>query len=591
MPLTNVVPTNVPPDAAAPAPAAPPLDLPRLVMKRAALVALLALLIGLVLGFARAGRDIKEETGGALALASMLSELSRAAVLGDAELGAAVDRARADGALRHLKLRIVDARGVTRLAPAAQDQDAGTWLRLLMTLQARWQGDAKAEAPLRTLAWPLARPAEASPWMLELTESREGERREAMGSLGWALLVAALASAAMLAAMAWNVRRAFAPLRLLVGRIAMLDERREPGADEPVNGARRPVAARERLPAMPIRELQVVAEAVQRLDDSLAATQAQRRELSLKVLTLQEDERARLARELHDELGQRLTALRVDLAWLARRLGADAPAREVVDAMSAQCDQLQQDLRTMLRRLRPLGPSTAAGTHAVDEAADQLPALLEPLVASWTRPRGDGPSAAGALSRGVSAPSVAPGRPTPLTARSGGRERSERGGPIWRLRFEAFDANDRPQPWPGSPPALVPGELQRTVYRMSQEAMTNVARHAHAASASLVLTLRQTPDATTLAWQVEDDGVGLADRDAAFARGSGLAGMRERAWAHGAELVIGPSVTAPAGGSEQSERGGALTRLGTAPAADDAARPGLQLGAIFVLPRAEPKPR
>ncbi len=525
--------------AAPTAPTSPsaPLDLPRLVMKRAALVALLALVVGLVLGFASAGRDIKEETGAALALSSMLRDLSQAALLGDAELAAAVDRARADGALRHVDLRIVDARGVTRLAPAEKPHEAGPWLDLLMTLHARWQGDVKGDAPPRTLRWPVARPAEASPWVLELTESREGERREAMAGLGSTLLVLALASAGMLAAMAWNVRRAFAPLRLLVGRIALLNEPRvlrdhELASHEPTpRGAA--AVARERLPAMPIRELQVVAEAVQRLDDGLTAAEAQRRELSLKVLTLQEDERARLARELHDELGQRLTALRVDLAWLGRRLGDDMQARDVVDGMAQQCGHVQQDLRTMLRRLSPLAPSTPD-----TDGVDQLTALLVPLVASWSRPRDD----------------------------------QDEGSPTWHLRFEAFDAQGQPQPWPGSPPAVMPGELQRAVYRMTQEAMTNVARHAQAARALIVLSLRQQRGASTLAWCVEDDGVGLPNREAAFARGSGLAGMRERAWAYGAELSIEPVHF-------------------VADAKTDASRPGLRLAATFLLPRAEPNPR
>jgi two-component system sensor histidine kinase UhpB len=349
--------------------------------------------------------------------------------------------------------------------------------------------------------------------MATLVESREGERREAMASLGGALLIALAAMAAMLSAMAWNVRRAFAPLRELVGRIAALREPRVPGE-----------GPRARLPVMPVRELQIVADAVQRLDDDLEAAQVQRRELSLKLQTLQEDERARLARELHDEFGQRLTALRVDLAWLGKRLAGDPAAADVVAGMTRQCEQVQQDLRGVLSRLRPMPAQTpGADAGAVVPLAD-LAERLALLVTSWGRARD--------------------------------------GGPAWSLSLDARDEQGTATAWPSAAARVaVPRELPLAIYRMTQEALTNVARHAGAASARVSLRLELLWPQPRLTWRVEDDGCGMPEAAVVQGRGSGLGGMRERAWAHGARLRVGP---AHAGAARAGVRIEANFLLGTA---------------------------
>ena len=111
---------------------------------------------------------------------------------------------------------------------------------------------------------------------------------------------------------------------------------------------------------MPVRELEAVAALLRHLAGALDAAQARRRLLSQQLLSLQEDERARLARGLHDEFGQRLTALRVDAAWLSRRLAGQAEAAPVIAGMAAQCKQIQHDIRSWLTRLQPFGPAEPA---------------------------------------------------------------------------------------------------------------------------------------------------------------------------------------------------------------------------------------
>ncbi len=90
-------------------------------------------------------------------------------------------------------------------------------------------------------------------------------------------------------------------------------------------------------------------------DDALARQQAELRELSARVLEAREEEKTLLARELHDELGQQLTAMKMGLAWLRERLPAGEAA---LDAKAAQVNRLVDQSITSVRRisadLRPL---------------------------------------------------------------------------------------------------------------------------------------------------------------------------------------------------------------------------------------------
>jgi two-component system sensor histidine kinase UhpB len=238
---------------------------------------------------------------------------------------------------------------------------------------------------------------------------------------------------------------------------------------------------------MPVRELDAVAQALQHLAQALQAAEAERRALGQRVITLQEDERARLARELHDEFGQQITALHVDAAWLARRLQDDPPALAVVQSLIAHCRHIQLELRSVLARLRPLADGRSGGA---DEGGPRtlgaLQDLLQSLVDGWSR---------------VPAPAA-------------------------RVRLQVQ----------GPAAAALPAAVALALYRITQEALTNLARHAGAHEAVVEVQL----DETTVLWRVSDDGVGLVDPAAALLRGSGLAGIKERVWALGGELSIQP---------------------------------------------------
>ena len=473
-------------------PAAAPLDLPRLVLWRTVAVAVLVLLLALVLGLARMNDDIQEEVDAALTLAELMAGVGSLAQAGDPRALASLRATQSKSPLRHLVLRIHDARGRLLLGPGEPVEAPWPMNRLLA-----WHRDLLSSDQHRHVAWRVAQP-DGSQWTVSLAVSHDSERREAMGNFLGTLLLLLLCIAALLLAMNWHLRRAFAPLGRLLAAIAGIEHQ--------------DTRAVQALPAMPIRELEAVAGALRHLAAELDQAEAQRRRLGQQVLTLQDDERARLARELHDELGQHLTALRVDAAWLARRTDGQTDLQTVALAMADTCGRIQQDVRHMLAQLQPFG--AAAGQAGADQPQAQplalLQGLLQALVGGWRQ---------------------AP-RATGLDLQL-------------QLTWQP-DADSPPQDWPGADLAQqlrLPHGLALAIYRISQESLTNIARHAQASQAVLTVSLigpAEPGAALRIDWQVQDDGIGLAAPDKASARGNGLAGLQERVWAHGANLGLAP---------------------------------------------------
>lgn len=208
------------------------------------------------------------------------------------------------------------------------------------------------------------------------------------------------------------------------------------------------------------------------------ATQELRR-LSQRILEAQEDERQRVARELHDQSAQSLTLMLVRLRLLERSADAEQARQQV------------QELRAL----------TAQALHEIRRIALELrPKILEDLglgeALAW---RVDELNASGAV----------------------------------RAALQIVGLDHR-----------LPKDLELVLYRVAQEALTNVARHADARNARLVL--EQAGGAVTLS--VEDDGAGF-DVEAALAHpsGLGLSGMRERLALVGGALRI---VSTPGGGTQ-----------------------------------------
>ncbi len=198
--------------------------------------------------------------------------------------------------------------------------------------------------------------------------------------------------------------------------------------------------------------------------------QARLRKLSGSILQSQEAERSAMARELHDELGQVLTALRMDAVWMSERLKtADSAAAKRAATMVHLIDKNIEDVRGMAIRLRPgvlddLGLSEALEWIANDfERRTQTPCVFD---------------------------------------------------------HQHIPSLDNP--------------VATVAYRIAQETLTNVARHAGANHVEMTLAVT----GKTLVLTVTDNGGGFDPAALTENEGLGLAGMRERAALVGGTLDV-----------------------------------------------------
>jgi len=197
-----------------------------------------------------------------------------------------------------------------------------------------------------------------------------------------------------------------------------------------------------------------------------------RAQLFTRLVLAQEDERRRIARELHDQLGQHMTALRLTLETL-KSLAVDRPDLERgVRSLQELAEQLDRDIAFRVWELRPAVVETLG-----------LGAALTEYAGNW----------------------------------------SERFGIHVQLHLNA----------PSGEP--LPLETATTIYRLAQEALNNVVKHARTERVDIVL--EHSHDSVSLI--IEDHGVGF-DPAAIEAtnQGFGLIGMRERASLAGGQLQI-----------------------------------------------------
>jgi len=124
-----------------------------------------------------------------------------------------------------------------------------------------------------------------------------------------------------------------------------------------------------RLPDFSIPEFSRISAAFNHAAAALEKARAENRALASRTLTLQEEERRALARELHDELGQSLTAIKVTAASAVKAL---PKSRSAVEPILSICDHLFLVVRSMMRRLRPT---------MLDELG--LGAALEDMIDNW----------------------------------------------------------------------------------------------------------------------------------------------------------------------------------------------------------------
>jgi len=207
------------------------------------------------------------------------------------------------------------------------------------------------------------------------------------------------------------------------------------------------------------------------VEDVLENSLQQLRALSDHLQQVREEERTHIAREIHDELGQALTALRVDLSWLAEKLPpGEGTLAERIEAMSSLADSVIQTVQKIATELRPGILDNLGLTAAIEWQTEEF---------------------------------------------------SSRTGIRCRLDcLEEIDGLDQAR--------------ATACFRILQETLTNVARHAGATEVQVSLK-RQ---AGSLMLQVRDNGRGISDHEITDRTAIGLLGMKERAHALGGEFEI-----------------------------------------------------
>lgn len=200
----------------------------------------------------------------------------------------------------------------------------------------------------------------------------------------------------------------------------------------------------------------------QRAEEKLRRSHEQLRSLTAYLQYVREEERTRIAREVHDELGQALTGLKLDLSWLGNRLAKNGrPLQQKVNTMSAHVDATIQTVRRIATELRPGILDDLGLVAAIEWQANEF----------QTR-------------TGIHCKVSATVTET-----------------IWDQDFTTV------------------------FFRIFQETLTNVIRHAQATQVEVHLT--EEPGGLVLA--VRDNGRGITEEEIANTRSIGLLGMRERA--------------------------------------------------------------
>ncbi len=206
-------------------------------------------------------------------------------------------------------------------------------------------------------------------------------------------------------------------------------------------------------------------------DRELRESHRQLRELSASLQTVREEERTRIARELHDELGQQLTGLRLDLSWLGTRLKGDRTGLlDKITGMKSTLNNTVAAVRRLSSELRPL---------LLDDLG------LVPAV-EWLR--------------------------DDFVKRTGMAIHLHVGGEEHPIHKDTATA----------------------VFRILQESLTNVARHARASEVWIALVVERD----CLHLSIRDNGCGMDPADARKERSFGLIGIRERALMLGGEARI-----------------------------------------------------
>lgn len=414
-------------------------------------VGLLMLALAFVLTLFAARQDIADEIQGSQRTGQLLEAIS--ALQDDQPLqqhAQRIDALNRSDTLRQFHVALLDREG-RRLTASPQPVQASElpWLNRFVV----------SEVSLPVHALSLKRP-DGETVTVRLEPNPQPESSEAIASaLVQLALFMALASA-LIGAMAVSLRRSLLPLNDILSGIARI-EAGDYGA---------------RIANCATRELNQIAQALNHLAAALTEQIAKQRELLHRLQEVQENERRKLAHELHDEFGQRLTAMQVDASYLLKQTAAEPALNACAQAMYENSSSILSQLRSLLAQLRPYG------LQGDEEHGIALEEALRELV----------------------------------------RQRQSRGEAALDCHLHTALHGE-----------TLPPRLAVAVYRIAQEALTNVMRHSGASRVAISLEVDRKRGRLIL--MVEDNGRGMPEHPSP---GLGLAGIRERVLANQGELTL-----------------------------------------------------
>jgi protein-histidine pros-kinase len=234
---------------------------------------------------------------------------------------------------------------------------------------------------------------------------------------------------------------------------------------------------RARMPAFALIELNRIGEGFNHLADRLESTINSQQRLAHQLLSVREEERIHLARELHDEFGQYLASLNAEAAFARELADEELPAlRPCADAIGRTASHMMEALQQILHHLRPVGLAEFG-----------LLASLRQLVDGWNQ----------------------------------------------RCREDTVFALDADDALAG-----LPDNINVTVYRIVQEGITNALRHAQARRVDIALHRRNDDLLLEIKDDGKGSPMPASTGEPRRSGGMGLLGMEERVLALGGRLEV-----------------------------------------------------
>lgn len=347
--------------------------------------------------------------------------------------------------VRHLDIAVLNPEGGPMLVPMrptglSAETDAPEWF-VRWVLPATVEYRHRISAPGMRVGEIAIRPNPAD----EIAEAWDESRTSLALLTGFAALVITLVYI--------TINRAFRPVERILDALS--------GIEKGDYSAR--------LPKFRLRELDRIATHVNNMVEELDRKDDENRRLSQRALAIQEAERRHLAQELHDQLGQSVSAIKALAVSIRKDAGAEV--RDNASTITSICDQVFESVRAMMRLLRPA---------VLDELG--LVSALEQMAEEWN---------------------------------------SHHDETACHLSVEGEVDT-------------IAGEIAINVYRIVQECLTNVARHAKATEVGVHLA--RDAENSRLRLEIEDDGVGFDPEK--VRQGLGLLGIRERVRSLGGEMIL-----------------------------------------------------